>query len=303
MPGPTVICAKTTNRKKAIDDYKQVLALCDDRPRDLVPTAAACLILQVDTQQDGFYYEVAAVGHADMHTVPTTWLLRKGFLLNFSDLVILADRVWTDINGKEYSILSAVIDSGGTRKRGAPEKHSRTTEVYQFCKANPKFIPLKGTGQKDHPVNWSVRDHWPGTNKPIPGGLRLATLNVHHFKTELARRLAVDKDAQGAFILYSGFTTDQIENPVAGIKPDTDLTDYAKHLCAEFKTDFGLWEHDTTAGRNDFHDCATYRMFQIWFLMQGDVLLPPDQSQQQQRPSPPQQPASGSSRPAWFNRR
>ena len=256
--------------KKADD----ILALCDDRPRDLVPTGAASLALQVDTQQDGFYYTLRAVGYCATPTSsPKSWLVSKGYLLSFSDLETLAAGVWRDSTAKEYRIISALIDSGGTKKAGAPQKHSRTKEVYEFCKRNPLFKPIKGTGRKEVPFKYTNLDRWPGTQKAIPGGLVLVTIDVHYYKDELARCLSVAADDPGAFLLYSGFTEQQLEHPVPGITPDSELKDYARHLTAEYRDELGNWQHDTKVGRNDFADCETYFMYHIDLLKSWGVLV------------------------------
>jgi len=289
---------------KAVASHEAVLALCDDRPRDLVPTGTAALALQVDTQQEGFYYELAAIAYGD---AGTSHLISKGYLLNFADLLTLSGRTWTDVDKKEYRIQSALIDSGGTRKAGMPPKHSRTKEVYEFCKANPMFIPVKGTGRKDTPVKYTTLDRWPGTNKPIPGGLILVVMDVHYFKDELARRLAISIDDPGAFVLYSGYTQGQLEQQKnSGILPANELEDYAKHLCSEYRDELLVWHHDKNAGRNDYADCATYRMFHIELLkMQGRLVKPKEAA-----PEPHKQTSNAASTgqtvsrlPTWFNRR
>jgi len=274
---------------KAAADHKVLLSLCDDRPRDLVPTGSACLALQVDTQQSGFYYELAAIAYGD---AGTSHLVSKGFLLNFADLLTLSARTWTDAEQREYRIQSALIDSGGTRKAGMPPKHSRTKEVYEFCKANPMFIPVKGTGRKDTPVKYTTLDRWPGTSKPIPGGLILVTLDVHYFKDELARRIAINPEDPGAFVLYSGYTQGQLEQQQKGsLLLANDLEDYAKHLCAEYRNELGIWEHDKSAGRNDYADCATYRMYHIELLKQQGRLNMPREIQPEQKTKPENNPA------------
>jgi len=48
---------------RANENFTNVLKLCDDRPRDLVPTDTGALVINVDTQMNGFYYEVAAIGY------------------------------------------------------------------------------------------------------------------------------------------------------------------------------------------------------------------------------------------------
>ena len=260
---------------KATDNYKDVLALCDDRPRDMVPDNTACLILNVDSQMNGFYTEVAAVEYQVGEQSISSHLVHKGYVLTFADLEALVDRVWLDSTGKQYQICSALIDSGGGRKAGAPPKHSRTKEVYEFCKRNPMFAPLKGTGRKDTPVSTTKLERWPNSDKPIPGGLILIKLDVHYYKDCLASAMSVPAGEPGSFNLYSGYTQQQIEHPVAGITPENGLTDYAKHLCAEFRNELGMWEHDKKAGRNDYHDIATYRMYHIERVRAWGLLVLP----------------------------
>jgi len=258
---------------KATEDYKDILALCDDRPRDVVPDDSAALVVEVDTQQSGFYYEVFAVGYLTAAGSVKSSLVSKGYLLSFSDLVVLGQRTWHSPNGRTFNIISGLIDSGGTRKAGTPAKHSRTKEVYEFCKANPLFKPVKGTGKKSGaPVSHTTLERYPGTSKPIPGGLILTLIDVHYFKDELARRLQVNPNDPGGIVLYSGFTAQQLENPAEGIAPENELIDYAKHMCSEYKNDLGLWEHDRKAGRNDYRDCATYHIYHVDLLTQWGVL-------------------------------
>ncbi|MCK9172021.1 MAG: phage terminase large subunit family protein [Desulfuromonas thiophila] len=260
---------------RASEDYRAILAHCDDRPRDLVPTDTAALVLQVDTQMDGFYFEVAALGYASPGGSVTSHLVRKGYLLHFADLIELSRKTWHDAEGREYRIRSALIDSGGGRKAGMPPKHSRTKEVYEFCRANPLFQPVKGRPRRDKAIQYAKLDVWPGTSKPIPGGLWLINLDVHYFKDALATALHVTPGDPGSFVLYSGYTEQQLTSKAPGITPENELTDYAKHLCAEFRNELGNWEHDHKAGRNDWHDCATYRMAHIEILNQQGALSRP----------------------------
>jgi len=91
----------------------------------------------------------------------------------------------------------------------------------------------------------------------------------------LASAIQVTAGERGSFNLYSGFTKQQLNHPVAGVQPENELIDYAKHLCAEFRTDMGLWEHDHKAGRNDWHDTATYRMHHFERVQAWGLLVPP----------------------------
>jgi len=119
----------------------------------------------------------------------------------------------------------------------------------------------------------------PNNGKPIPGGLILIKLDVHYYKDALANALTVPAGEPGSFNFYSGYTQQQMDHPVAGITPENDLVDYAKHLCAEFRNDMGMWEHDHKAGRNDWHDTATYRMYHIERVRAWGLLVPPDKQQ------------------------
>ncbi len=270
---------------RASEDYRAILAHCDDRPRDLVPTDTAALVLQVDTQMDGFYFEVAALGYASPGGSVTSHLVRKGYLLHFADLIELSRKTWHDAEGREYRIRSALIDSGGGRKAGMPPKHSRTKEVYEFCRANPLFQPVKGRPRRDKAIQYAKLDVWPGTSKPIPGGLWLLNLDVHFFKDALATALHVTPGDPGSFVLYSGYTEQQLTSKTPGITPENELTDYAKHLCAEFRNELGNWEHDHKAGRNDWHDCATYRMAHIEILYQQGALTRPAAETKKTKPA------------------
>ncbi len=287
---------------KASADHLKILQHCDERPRDLVPTGSACLSLQVDTQMDGFYFEVSALGHQQPGGSVTSHLVRHGYLLNFNDLLALAQRPWYDSAGKEYRIVSGLIDSGGGRKAGMPPKHSRTKEVYEFCRANPLFRPVKGRGRAAKPIHYTRLDTWPGTSAAIPGGLTLIVLDVHHFKDALAHALHVTPGDPGSFVLYSGYTEQQLANPAGLGGQANELEDYARHLCAEYRTELGLWEHDPKAGRNDWHDCATYRMAHIEILSQTG-LLNPAPTGPSATPTVSQPDQTAARRPGWFQPR
>jgi hypothetical protein len=284
---------------RATENYQDVLKLCDDRPRDLVPSDTGALVIDVDTQMNGFYYEVAAIGYQVNGASISSSLVNKGYVINFDDLVTLAARMWYDASGKQCRICSGLIDSGGGRKAGAPAEHSRTKEVYEFCKRTPLFAPIKGTGRKDSPVSYTKLDKWPGTTKAIPGGLTLIKLDVYYYKDALASALQVTAGEPGSFNLYSGFTKQQLNHPVAGVQPENELIDYAKHLCAEYRNELGLWEHDHKAGRNDWHDTGTYRMHHLERVQAWGLLVPPAQQVKKQ----PQQRTTSNSRPDWFNNR
>ena len=57
----------------------------------------------------------------------------------------------------------------------------------------------------------SNQEFWPGTNKPIPGGLKLYNLDTHAHKDILADKLKIDITDSGAFVLHSGYSSHQQE--------------------------------------------------------------------------------------------
>ena len=198
-----------------------ILALRDDRPRDVVPRGAQILTMQVDTQARGFWYVVRAWGWGS--SLPS-WKVRSGYLESFDDVLAVAGADYHDADGKLYRVAAGIIDSGGGS--GIVPQHSRTAEVYEFCRANPLFRPVKGRRGGDP---WSVKrmDFYPsrdGKKRPIPGGLNLYTIDTTLWKDTLASKLAIAPDDPGAFLL------------------DADTgDDYARQMCVEYK-DGHHWE-------------------------------------------------------------
>jgi len=268
------------------EDYKQdnavhaadtILRLCDDRPRDLVPQDTACLLMQVDTQQLGFYYEIRA---ALFGASTTSAQIRSGYVEKFTDLVEIAALDFHDVSGKAYRVMSALIDSGGTRKAGA--KHSRTSEVYAFCKANPIFKAIKGADRASSPWRVTNIDRWPGTNKAIPGGLHLYTINVNYYKDALSGKLQISPDDPGAWLLYSGHTAEELMRIDAGEQLPNRLKEYATHFCTEYRDETGQWLHDRSKGRNDYWDVGVYFIFHCDLLRVAEW-QPEDQDEQPKR--------------------
>jgi phage terminase large subunit GpA-like protein len=70
-----------------------------------------------------------------------------------------------------------------------------------------------------------VIDHYPGSNRPIEGGLKLLRINTTLFKDKLAAKLQVAPADPGAWHLNAETT-----------RP------WAEMLCAETVNDKGLWE-------------------------------------------------------------
>lgn len=230
-------------------DIEGILALLDDRPRGLVPKDTVGLVAGVDVQDNGFWFEIRAFapGH-----LATSWSVREGFIpadwfgVSRKELAerpyqyhpafdplrqVLWEDSYTDSDGRQYPVTLAGIDSGG----------HRTTEVYDFCRVHRGVaVPIRGERTMYVGYRFSYIDTYPGTNKPIPGGVRLCRLNVTMYKDRLSSLLDVAPADPGAFLFHS-------EYPEA----------YAWHYTAEYKDDKGYWE--CKSGReNHLFDCSVY---------------------------------------------
>ena len=216
-----------------------ILALRDDRPEGVVPGGGqvSCLLASVDTQKYGFWYEIRAVGYGP--ALPS-WGVRAGFVDSTAALEdLLFNHRYEDAAGVKYHVSTAVIDAMG----------NRTAEIYDLCRAyRGRLIPLKGELRMASPHAWSTIEHYPGTNKPIPGGIKLFRVKTGYFKDILAAKLDVGMADPGAWLLHAGYTEE-----------------WARHLCAEFINDSGAWECPESKANHGW-DCGVY------FLALADLL-------------------------------
>ncbi len=201
-----------------------ILRLVDkEQPREVVPRDPAYVMIIADTQRVGFHYKVLVFGWGTDLDVS---MIDHGYVLSFKNLQQVAAKVYQDADGKEYRCLSGWIDSGGGTDPNRP-KHSRTVEVYNFCRKNPFWRPVKGRRTMEQGWNVKRLDYYPssvGKKVPIPGGLNLYTLNVTINKDELARKLQIERGDPGGILLHA----------------ETD-SGYAKQLCAEYQDERGYW--------------------------------------------------------------
>lgn len=208
-------------------------------PRRVVPRDPSAIVMKVDTQQIGFHYEVWAFGWGRDLEV---WMIDHGYVEHFANLVDIAGRELQDADGKTYRAQAGFIDSGGGTNPFKP-KHSRTAEVYEFCRLHPFFRPLKGRREQAQPWTTSKIDFYPsrsGKKVPIPGGLVLYLINVTMYKDELARKLQVEMGDPGGIHLHAE-TGD----------------DYVKQMCAEYKDERGWW-HCPRQKDNHHWDLGVY---------------------------------------------
>lgn len=192
-------------------------------PRKVVARETSCLLLLADTQKIGFHYEVWAFGWGRSLDVK---MIDHGYLKTFDDLKNKGAETYNDPDCSPYRIAAAFVDSGGGTNPHNP-KHSRTAEVYEFCRLNPLFRPLKGRRTMEQPWKMTRLDYYPGPKGkkiPIPGGLNLFVINVTMYKHDLATKLNIEPTDPGAMVLHA----------------DTG-DDYVKQMCAEYQNEQGWW--------------------------------------------------------------
>jgi len=189
----------------------------------------AALVAGVDTQDNGFWYEIRAIGYGlDMES----WGIRSGYLETFEALEqVLWKNKYFDVEGNEYFVGLTVQDAMG----------HRTSEVYDFCRLNRgKIFPLQGKQKLTQPFTYSNIEFYPGTKKPIQGGLRLLKADVNYHKNILARLLNVNPGDPGQYH-YQGDITES----------------WVKQMTVEFVNEKGFWECPKNKDNHGW-DCAVY---------------------------------------------
>ena len=208
-------CAEPWKDYVEVRTEEAILKLRDHRPRGLVPSdqPVAGILGAIDTQDAGFYYELRAWGYG---LQPSTWQIREGYALTFEALeqILFAD-VYKDAAGLRHVVNYAVIDAMG----------HRTKEVYDWCRKHyGRTQALQGVDRMNQPISYTKIDTYPGTNKPIPGGVMLLRANVTFFKNNLSNVLSIAPGDPGCWHLHSEATVD-----------------WCRQMTAEYVNENGLW--------------------------------------------------------------
>jgi phage terminase large subunit GpA-like protein len=237
-----------------------ILALCDDRPRGIVPgpldgvPRVAALVAGIDTQAAYFRYVIRAYGYGETEE---SWLIQCGTARNFAALdELLWKSVYSDAAGNEYRVKAAVIDA-----MGAP---GRTKQVYAWCARRPLAMAYQGKQSQAAPIAYSAIEFFPdakGTKIKIPGGLYLRRVDTTFFKSDLAEKLTIAPGDPGAFRLHSNVVKRR-----TGEEHDDILIDYAREMCAEvFNPETLVWENPKQRP-NHFWDCEVMCLVAAWEL-------------------------------------
>jgi phage terminase large subunit GpA-like protein len=208
----------------------RILALKEEgRPSGIVPgdNKVAALVFGADTQDDGVYYKIMAVGWGQVQQL---WKVRSGFVTSWEALAeVLWKHQYVDAAGIPYLVQFGIIDSQG----------HRTKEVYNFCLDHRgKILPSNGRQRMRQPFSYTNLQFYPASKMPIPGGLQLVNINTTYYKDDLDRRLDVGPADPGAYLL------------------DADTNeDYCRQMDSEYRDDSGIWQQKGSRA-NHFWDCG-----------------------------------------------
>jgi phage terminase large subunit GpA-like protein len=272
-----------------------VLRLCDERHAGDVHPESDILTIQIDTQDKGFWYTIRGWQYGPLLS---SWLVKAGYVPSanaddFSALdQLIFDEVYTTAAGAEHRIAYGIIDSAG----------HRTAEVYAWCRRTGIFASKGAKGRKTQPVTVSKMEVFPGTSRHIPGGLLLYHLDTHYHKDLLNNKLQIEATDPGAFVLHSGYSSMQraLLNKAPELPLANGLLPYAKHFCAEYRDEKGLWQCATGAD-NHLWDCENMGIALAYYL---GFHKKAREEQQADAHTPTSKPNSGlPSKPNWFNRR
>jgi phage terminase large subunit GpA-like protein len=216
-----------------------ILELCDDRPEGRVPGSGqvACLLAGIDTQDDGFWFEIRAVGYGLESW--DSWGVRCGFVQSFEVLErVLWQDVYTDTAGTPYPVHLAIQDAMG----------HRTADVYTFCMGHRgRILPSQGKVRQAVPVSFTTLEYFPpdakGRRVPIPGGLQLVKVDTNYFKNQLDGKLKIKAGDPGAWHYHAELSIE-----------------WARHMVAEGINEKGLWEPITAGRANHGWDCSVLIM-------------------------------------------
>ena len=260
-------------------DEEQILALCDDRPRGVVPgplpgegsdgtpvERVAAVLAAVDTQLRYFRYVIRAFGYGEG---AESWLVQEGVAPSLAALDELFWRSeYPDAAGRPFRVRGVIIDA-----MGEPQ---RTAQVYAWAARNRgRVFPAQGVHSPSTPVAFAPQEYYPGARGErvrIPGGILLHKLDTTLFKGALANALSVQPGDPGTFWLHAG--------------PDR-LQAYAREMIAEvWNPEKNLW--DNPHGRpNHAWDCEYMLQALAWLLNVSKRKRPGGRAQPRaQRPAP-----------------
>jgi phage terminase large subunit GpA-like protein len=195
----------------------------------------AAMTAGVDTQDHGFWYEIRAWGYGGPELSKESWDVRSGYVTTWGELEkILWEQAYQDVAGNQYVVNLVIQDALG----------HRTAEVYNFAAKNRgRILCSFGKDKMAQPYTYSNIEYYPGTKKPIPGGIQAVNVNTKYYKDELSHLLEINPADPGAWHFNS-------EMPEA----------WAAHYTAEyFDEKKGVWACPSHKD-NHLWDCSVLNL-------------------------------------------
>ena len=159
---------------------------CTTRPALEVPDNTLALTAGIDNQRRGFWCsiwarELTASGAINQH------LIRYGWLSDFTELEIwLFQDVYRTRDGSlTYPVWRGALDTGGGE--GEAGDASLTERAYEWLRlrGRGRIFGIKGASRAlagGRKMVMSLIDRMPGQGRPIPGGIRLWSLDTNTLK-------------------------------------------------------------------------------------------------------------------------
>jgi phage terminase large subunit GpA-like protein len=184
-----------------------------EMPPSIVPAWAIAVTVGVDVQKIGFWFVVRA-----WDAESNNHLVEYGYLSSFDDVdTLLFNTRWQQEKAAaRMGVWRAAMDTGGGES--GEDDWTRTEEIYQYIRSKPPGLvfAVKGASRPQlQRVRVSQLDRFPRSNKPIPGGLELRTLDTEAFKDLLHWRLGRKKDESQRFSLHGETGMDYVKQFLA----------------------------------------------------------------------------------------
>lgn len=170
------------------DEAQQAIMSCKTTlPKGVVPDEAVALTCGIDVQQRGFWYRVRAWARDT-----TSWGIDEGFLDSWDDVAKLLLLSEYHRKGVRVPIWRALIDTGGGKEEGAYV--SRTEETYNFIRQHQgRGVQLFGSKGSSRSMPTKMKMGAPiektPSGKPIPGGIRIVSINTTLVKDAIEARI------------------------------------------------------------------------------------------------------------------
>jgi phage terminase large subunit GpA-like protein len=201
----------------------RILRLKDERPAGMVPDEADVIMAGIDTQDDGFWYEIRAFRFG---MELESWQVRAGFVDSMAGLSDIVNGTYEKPAGIKMRVAFGLIDSQG----------HRTAEVYDWCRRHPRIYPAKGEQAMPVPFKMSSKS----VSKYNLSGLKLVRIDTTYFKDDLKAKLEILPTDPGAWHMNADY-------------PD----DYARHMTSEYRDEKGKWQCPRHKP-NHLWDCSVY---------------------------------------------